>query len=431
MTPSSARQIRPFAIAISDEVLADLHRRLDTVRWPDAELVDDWSQGMPLAYTQDLVDYWNHNYDWRSREALLNRFDQFMITLDAGDVAPESNGLANDTAASDAPISDSPISATRTSDTAAGTTAAGDAASSDPIDIHFIHQRSSHTDATPLLITHGWPGSIIEFQRVIEPLTEPTRFGGLATDAFHVIAPSLPGFGFSPAPRHPGCGAERIAALWAQLMQHLGYDRYLAQGGDWGSAITSLLGAIDPEHCSGIHVTMAMTARPKGPPTEADELRAIERLQHYLKFDSGYSTQQKTRPQTLGYGLADSPTGQLAWIVEKYWAWAHHDGDPADVLGRDEMLDNVMLYWCANTATSSARLYWESFMDVARLKVEVPTGVAVYANEIVPPVRSWMQDLFPNIVHWQNYERGGHFAAWEVPDTFVADLRAWRTAVLG
>ncbi|HUF99978.1 MAG TPA: alpha/beta hydrolase, partial [Ilumatobacter sp.] len=284
-------------------------------------------------------------------------------------------------------------------------------------------------NATPLLITHGWPGSIVEFQRIIEPLTEPTRYGGSASDAFHVVAPSLPGYGFSSAPRQTGCGVERIAALWAQLMQRLGYDRYLAQGGDWGSAVTALIGAIDPQHCAGIHVTLAMTAAPKGPATEPDELHAVERLQHYRAWDSGYSTQQKTRPQTLGYGLADSPVGQMAWIVEKFWSWVHHDGDPADVLGRDAMLDDVMLYWCTNTATSSARLYWESLSKVERLPVEVPTGVAVYAKEIFPPVRSWMADLYPNIVHWETYDRGGHFAGWEVPETFVADLQQWRRTV--
>ena len=409
MTHSAIGQIRPFTIAIGDDVLDDLRRRLENVRWPDAEVVDDWSQGIPLTYTHDLVDYWMNSYAWRSREALLNRFDQFMITLETRDAPAETDVALDHSTSTDATSNDA----------------------SEPIDIHFIHQRSSHPDATTLLITHGWPGSIVEFQRIIEPLTEPTRFGGSAADAFHIVAPSLPGFGFSGVPRHAGCGAERIAALWAQLMHRLGYDHYVAQGGDWGSAVTSLVGAMDPEHCSGIHITLAMTATPTGPPTEPDELQAIERIQHYLAWDSGYSTQQKTRPQTLGYGLADSPTGQLAWIVEKFWSWAHHDGDPADVLGRDEMLDNVMIYWCTNTATSSARLYWESFSSVARLKVEVPTGVAVYAKEIIPPVRSWMKDLFPNIVHWQNYDRGGHFAAWEVPDTFIADLRAWRTAVLG
>ncbi len=384
--------VRPFTIAITDDVLDDLGRRLANTRWPDPEVVDDWSQGAPLQYVRGLADYWRDTYDWRAREALLNRFDQFVTTLD--DVDPDDEGHT-----------------------------------AEPIDVHFIHQRSPHPDATPLIITHGWPGSIVEFQRIIEPLTEPTKHGGSAADAFHVVAPSLPGYGFSSAPGRPGCGAERIAALWAKLMARLGYDRYLAQGGDWGSAVTTLLGATDPEHCAGIHITLAMTAAPTGPPTEPDEIRAMERLQHYLTWDAGYSTQQKTRPQTLGYGLADSAVGQMAWIVEKFWAWVDHDGDPATVLSRDAMLDDVMLYWCTNTATTSARLYWESLGSIERLPVPVPTGVAVYAHEIIPPVRSWMAELFPHIAHWREYEHGGHFAAWEVPDIFVADLRDWRGTI--
>ena len=363
-------KIRPFTIDVPTDVLDDLQIRLANTRWPDAELVPDWSQGAPLAYVRPLAEYWRDGYDWRTREAHLNSFDQFVTDIDG-------------------------------------------------LDVHFVHLRSPAPDALPLLITHGWPGSFAEFQRAYRPLVEA---------GFHVVAPSLPGFGFSAKPTGPGCTAERIAGLWAQLMARLGYGRYLAQGGDWGSVITSLLGGHDAEHCAGIHVTLSMTTGPKGTPTEPDELRAIERLQHYLAWDSGYSTQQKTRPQTLGYGLHDSPVGQLSWILEKLWAWTDHrhvPDDPIAVLGRDEILDDVTLYWVTGTATSSARLYWESFGKIAQPPVHVPTGVAVYPAEIIPPVRKWMEPTFTNITHWREHDRGGHFAAWEVPDTFVADLAEW------
>jgi pimeloyl-ACP methyl ester carboxylesterase len=373
-------EIRPFSIDVPESVLDDLRVRLTHTRWPDRENVDDWSQGIPLAYVQDVAAYWAQGYDWRAREAALNRFDQFVTTID-------------------------------------------------DVDIHFVHQRSPHEAALPLLITHGWPGSIVEFHKVIEPLVNPVAFGGDAADAFHVIAPSLPGFAFSGKPPSAGWGVERIGAAWMTLMARLGYDRYVAQGGDWGSAVTTEIGAGDPEHCAAIHITLNMSGRPSGQPTEPDELHALERIEHYLKWDSGYSTQQRTRPQTLGYGLADSPAGQLAWIGEKFWAWTDCDGHPENVLTRDELLDNVMLYWVTNSATSSARLYWESFGGRSRPTVTVPTGFAVYPKEIVPPVRSWANERYPNIVHWRAYDNGGHFAALEVPDTFVADVRDWARMV--
>lgn len=369
-------EIRPFTIDVPESVLDDLRSRLRHTRWPDREVVDDWSQGVPLSYVQELTAYWAEQYDWRPRERALNRFDQFVTEIDG-------------------------------------------------LDIHFVHQRSPHPGAVPIVVTHGWPGSIVEFHKVIEPLVDPVAFGGDAADAFHVIAPSLPGFAFSGKPTEPGWGVEKIGGAWAQLMARLGYDRYLAQGGDWGSAVTSQIGAQDPEHCAAIHLTLAMSARPQGEPTEPEELHAIERLMHYMQWDSGYSTQQKTRPQTVGYGLADSPSGQLAWILEKFWAWTDCDGHPENALSRDEMLDNVMLYWVTDSAASSARIYWESFGRSNRPVVEVPTGFGVYPKEIVPPVRKWVGELYPNVTHWAEHPKGGHFAAFEVPDSFVADLRAW------
>ncbi len=369
-------EIRPFTIDVPLEVLDDLRRRLHHTRWPDREVVDDWSQGVPLAYVREVCRYWADDYDWRRRERALNRFAQFVTEIDG-------------------------------------------------VDIHFVHQRSPNPDAIPLLITHGWPGSIVEFHKVIEPLCDPGQHGGDATDAFHVIAPSLPGFGFSGKPTTPGWGVEKIADVWATLMARLGYDSYIAQGGDWGSAVTSAIGARDPQHCRAIHLTLAMSARPQGEPTTPEEMHAIERLQHYVQWDSGYSTQQKSRPQTLGYGLADSPSGQAAWILEKFWAWTDCDGHPENVLTRDEMLDNIMLYWATESATSSARIYWESFGRAGRPVVTVPTGFAVYPKEIVPPVRQWVDELYPDVQYWAEYDTGGHFAAFEVPDTFVADLREY------
>ena len=366
--------VRPYTIAVADDVLDDLQRRLRNTRWPDAQVVDDWTQGVPLAYVQDLCRYWADEYDWRAREALLNRFDQYITEIDG-------------------------------------------------LDIHFLHVRSPHEDAIPLLLSHGWPGSIVEFNKVIEPLTNPTAFGGDAADAFHVVVPSLPGFGFSGKPTETGWGVERIGAAFTQLMARLGYDRYVAQGGDWGSAITAVAGSIDPQHCAAIHLTLAMSTRPKGDPSTPEELRALDRLSYYMQWDSGYSTQQKSRPQTLGYGLSDSPAGQLAWIIEKFYAWTDCDGHPENAIGRDDLLDNVMLYWATGSATSSARIYWESFGRGTRPHVEVPTGFAVYPKEIFPPVRAWVGEIYPNVQYWREYDKGGHFAAFEVPDTFVADLR--------
>jgi len=371
--------VKPFRIAIADAVLDDLRSRLRHTRWPEAELVGDWSQGVRLAWIQEVCRYWADSYDWRRREALLNRFQQFSTEIDG-------------------------------------------------LDIHFVHLRSRHADAMPLLITHGWPGSFVEFHKVLEPLTDPTAHGGDAADAFHVVCPSLPGFGFSGKPCATGWGVDRIAAAWAVLMDRLGYARYGAQGGDWGSAVTTSLGAQDATRCAGIHITLAMGTQPKpsGNPTP-DESRALQGARHYADWDSGYSKQQSTRPQTLSYGLTDSPAGQAAWILEKFWAWTDCDGHPENILGRDELLDNVMLYWVTASAASSARLYWESFgqrRGVLR-QVDIPTGVAVFPKEIVTPVRRWMQAQYTDIRHWSEMPRGGHFAAFEQPELFVGELRTY------
>ena len=363
--------VTPFRIDVPDAVLADLASRLANTRWPEAEPVDDWSQGIPLAYTRELADYWARDYDWRSREAALNRFDQFTTEIDG-------------------------------------------------LDLHFIHQRSPHDDAFPLLITHGWPGSVVEFSKVIEPLNDA---------GFDVICPSLPGYGFSGKPTTTGWGIERIATAWDELMVRLGYDRYGAQGGDWGSAVTTQIGR-NEGRCVGIHINMPIGRPPRDlSKLTEEEKQALATLEHHQKWGTGYSKQQSTRPQTLGYGLVDSPVGQLAWIVEKFWAWTDCDGHPENALTRDEMLDNVMLYWVTGTGASSARLYWESFGGFGGGEpVRLPTGVASFPKEILRSPRQWCEDRY-RITHWTDMPRGGHFAAFEQPELFVEDVQAFFATV--
>jgi pimeloyl-ACP methyl ester carboxylesterase len=370
-------QIAPFRIAATDEQLEDLKRRLRATRWPERECVDDWTQGLPLAYAQQVTSYWLEKYDWRTREALLNRFPQFKTEID---------GLG----------------------------------------IHFIHVRSPHADATPLVVTHGWPGSIVEFHKVIEPLTNPTAHGGSDADAFHVVCPSLPGYGFSDKPTRTGWNVQRIARAWSELMPRLGYKRYAAQGGDWGAAVTTCIGIQDPANCIGIHLNMPI-ARPD-PATRKDftekEKSAIAAMQHYNDWDSGYSKQQSTRPQTLGYGLSDSPVGQMAWILEKFWSWTDCNCHPENVLTRDELIDNVMLYWLPGTAASSARLYWESFRSFPTDPVMVPTGCSIFPKEISRTSRRWAEKRYAKLVYFNELEKGGHFAAFEQPEAFVREVRA-------
>ncbi len=368
--------ITPFKIAIDAAQLDDLKRRLRATRWPDKETPSDWSQGIPLAYVQDLCRYWEQDYDWRAREALLNRFPQFRTTIDG-------------------------------------------------IGIHFIHVRSPHANALPLVMTHGWPGSIVEFQKVIEPLTNPTKHGGTAADAFHVVCPSLPGYGFSDKPTATGWNVEKIGRAWSTLMPRLGYPKYVAQGGDWGAIVTTAIGLNDTANCLGIHLNMPIVT--PDPATMGDltdrEKSALAGMQHYADWDSGYSKQQSTRPQTLGYGLADSPSGQAAWIIEKFWSWMDCDGHPENIVSRDELLDNVMLYWLPGNAASSARLYWESFNKVSRDPVKIATGCSIFPKEIFRCSRRWAEKRFEKLVHWNDLDKGGHFAALEQPATFINEVR--------
>ena len=368
--------IAPFRIDIADQQLNDLKARLANTRWPEKETPQDWSQGIPLAYVREVADYWLNAYDWRRGEAQINAFDQFKTTIEN-------------------------------------------------VDIHFVHVRSPHAHALPLIMTHGWPGSIMEFLKVIGPLTRPDEHGGDAEDAFHVVCPALPGYGFSGKPAVPGWGVEKIADAWAVLMARLGYDRYVAQGGDWGALVTVNIGSRDPEHCAAIHLNMVVAT--PDPDTMGDltpaEQQALQGMAYYRDWDSGYSKQQSTRPQTLGYGLVDSPVGQMAWIFEKFWRWTDCDGHPENALTRDEMLDNVMLYWLTRSGASSARLYWESFGNPRDGEIATPTGCSIFPKEIFRCSRRWADRRYSNIIHWNELGRGGHFAAFEQPEMFVTEVR--------
>ena len=369
--------ITPFDITISHEDVADLQQRIGNTRWPDPETTDDWTQGVPLAYVQELVEYWGSDYDHQRLAKRLNTYDNFKTTLlDLG--------------------------------------------------IHFMHIKSSNAQARPLLLTHGWPGSVVEFLKVIEPLTEPQKHGGKAEDAFHLVIPSLPGYGFSDKPTTTGWSVEKTADAWAELMARLNYPRYFAQGGDWGAVVTSHIGRRDPEHCLGIHLNM-VTVPPD--PNASDltdiELSALAGWQFYQESDSGYSKQQATRPQTLGYGLVDSPSGQAAWIVEKFYQWMDCQGHPENVVSRDELLDDIMVYWLNGAGASSARLYWESFGGAAgnSLPVDVPMGASIFPKEIFRTSQRFASAVYKNIVFWRDKDRGGHFAAFEQPDVFVSEIR--------
>ena len=366
--------IRAFTLSVAEDELVALADRLDRVRWPEQEPVADWSQGTKLTVLRELVAYWRIEYDWRRCEARLNALGQFKTEIDG-------------------------------------------------LDIHFLHRRSSRAGAVPLLLTHGWPGSVVEFFGVIDDLVEPEDPDAMA---FHVIAPSLPGYGFSGKPANTGWGVERIARAWTELMSRLGYADWVAQGGDWGAAVTTAIGQLAPEGCRGIHLNMPI-GRP-GPDDmnsgDPKVLKALERLGFYQQWDSGYSKQQSTRPQTIGYALVDSPVALAAWILEKVFYWTDNDGSPWDALSMDQVIDDVMLYWLPATGASAARLYWESFADFGDGKVIIPAGASAFPKEILPAPREWVERTLTNLVYWNEVEKGGHFAAWEQPELFARELRA-------
>jgi pimeloyl-ACP methyl ester carboxylesterase len=376
--------IEPFEIHVSALILDDLGDRLTATRFPDE--IDDtgWDYGIPMSYLRELVEYWRDGYDWRAHEAELNTLGNFCTDIDGQS-------------------------------------------------IHFVHARSRHPDAMPLLLVHGWPGSIVEFLDVIPRLTDPERYGGRAEDAFHVIAPSLPGYGFSEPTRTPGWDPARIARAFIELMNRLGYARYAAQGGDWGAQIVTRIGALDPQHCAAIHLNMPIATRPDAPVALTDTDKTdLAAMQRFARDESAYALEQGTKPQTLGVSLNDSPAGLLAWIVEKFRAWSDCDGDPENAFTRDQLLTNVMVYWVTRTITSSARLYREARQADLRGEtpqyVGVPTGVGRYPKEVLRFPRPWVEQLY-NVTHWAVMPRGGHFAAMEQPELFVDDLRTFLRTV--
>jgi pimeloyl-ACP methyl ester carboxylesterase len=386
--------IRPFRVNIPDAELAEMRRRVAATRWPERETVADTSQGVQLATMRALARHWGTEYDWRRAEARLNALPQFVTEIDG-------------------------------------------------LDIHFIHARSKHENAMPLIVTHGWPGSVIEQLKIVEPLTDPTAHGASASDAFHLVIPSLPGHGFSGKPTAPGWNPVRIARTWATLMQRLGYTRYVAQGGDWGNAVTELMAVQEPPGLLGIHTNMAATvpadiskALAGGGPPPADltpeERNAWNQLDFFYKNGLGYANEMSNRPQTL-YALVDSPVGLAAWMLD-------HDARSQEMIARvfdggtegltrDDVLDNVTLYWVTNTAISSARLYWDNahpatggFFDPRGIKI--PVAVSAFPDEIYAAPRSWAERAYPRLIHYNRLERGGHFAAWEQPELFVGEMRA-------
>jgi len=389
------KPIRPFHVSVPDEQLVDLRRRVKATLWPDKETVTDASQGVQLATMQKLAQYWANEHDWRKCEAKINAVPNFITEIDG-------------------------------------------------LDIHFIHVRSKHDNALPMIVTHGWPGSIIEQMKIIDPLTDPTAHGGTAADAFHLVIPSLPGYGFSDKPPAPGWNPVSIAKAWATLMQRLGYTKYVAQGGDWGNAVSEVMALQQPPGLLGIHTNMAATVPPDvskalsagGPPPAGlspEEKFAWDGLDDFYKNGLGYANEMALRPQSL-YGIVDSPVGLAGWILDhdirSYQMIARVFDGKTEGLSRDDVLDNITLYWVTNTAISSARLYWDTkhnlppggFFDVRG--VELPVAVSAFAEEIYQAPKSWAEKAYPKLIHYNKFPKGGHFAAWEQPAIFVSEMRA-------
>jgi len=382
--------IRPFNVKVPDGDLAELRRRIVATKWPESELVSDASQGVQLATMQKLAHYWATDYDWRKFEARLNALPQFLTKIDG-------------------------------------------------LDVHFIHVRSKHPNAMPLIITHGWPGSIVELLKIIDPLTNPTAHGGSASDAFDVVIPSLPGYGFSGKPTTTGWDPQRIARAWVTLMKRLGYRQFAAQGGDWGAMVTDVMGTQAPPELIGIHLNWPFTVPPEidtavqggNPPPaglSADEKHAYDQLDFFYKADVGYAQELSRRPQTL-YAIADSPVGLAAWLLDhdarSYALITRVFDGQREGLTRDDVLDNVTLYWLTNTPVSSARIYWENkFTFFAPKHVTIPVAVSAFPDEVVQTPRSWAQSAYPKLIYYNRLEKGGHFAAWEQPEIFANEVRA-------
>ncbi len=374
--PPSSPLVRPFTVSIPQSEIDDLKRRLAGTRWPDPETVGDWSQGVRVENAKALVEYWEHGYDWRRLESELNRYPQFLTEIDG-------------------------------------------------LDIHFIHVRSKNPDAMPLILTHGWPGTIVEFLKLIGPLTDPVSFGGDAADSFDVVIPSLPGFGFSQKPAQSGWTVSRTASAWVELMKRLDYTRWAAQGGDWGGVVTTALGAMQPEGLVGIHLNTQYAFPAQIPENLSPEQRdAVESLAFYTGELGGSNHLQGTKPQTVGFALADSPAGQAAWIYEKFQSKTDNHGLAEDAIGIDDMLDAISLYWFTNSAASSGRIYWENrSLTFAGPKLTLPVAVTVFPKDIPRVPRSWIEDTYRNLIHYGEADKGGHFAALEQPETLVSEIR--------
>jgi pimeloyl-ACP methyl ester carboxylesterase len=389
---NAGQTIRPFKAHIPEADILNLRQRIQATRWPDKETVSDQSQGVRLAKIQALVKYWGTGYDWRKAEAKLNALPQFVTTIDG-------------------------------------------------LDIHFIHVRSKNPNALPLIITHGWPGSIFELLKTIDPLTNPTAYGGKAEDAFDVVIPSMPGYGFSEKPKAAGWGPDRIAQAWDVLMKRLGYKHYVSQGGDWGSVIADAMGRQQADGLLGIHVNMPATvpaeiakalqngeAAPAG--LSDKEKAAYKSLNLLYTRGAGYAGMMVTRPQTLAYGLSDSPAGLAAFFYDKFNDWTYSNGDADKALTKDEMLDDISLYWLTNTAASSAQLYWENnnnnfnAVEQRTAEITVPVAVTVFPGEIYQAPKSWTERSYHNLIYFHEADKGGHFAAWEQPQLFAEELRA-------
>ncbi|RKS77866.1 pimeloyl-ACP methyl ester carboxylesterase [Motilibacter peucedani] len=385
-TPST--ELRPFAVAVPDDALADLTTRLALTRWPSDETVDDWSQGVRSSHLRSLVERWANDYDWRRFESELNRLPQFLTTIDG-------------------------------------------------LDIHVIHVKSKNPGALPLILTHGWPGSIIEFLQLVGPLTDPEAHGGDAADSFDVVIPSLPGFGFSGKPHEPGWSVARIASAWVELMRRLGYERWTAQGGDWGGAVTTALAALRPDGLLGVHLNSQFAFPATTPTSLSDEERyAVDSLAVYTGDMGGANHLQATKPQTVGFALADSPVGQAAWIYDKLQSKTDNQGLAEDVVSTDTILDMISLYWFTNTAASSARIYWENKSSSFTGPVlTLPVAVTVFPRDVPRLPRTWIEDTCTDLIHYGEAARGGHFAALEQPqimtDEIRTGLRTLRPSFLG
>jgi pimeloyl-ACP methyl ester carboxylesterase len=379
--------VRPFRVKAPEEELTDLRRRVQATRWPDRETVNDRSEGAQLAKVQALVRYWGTNYDWRKAEARLNALPQFITEIDG-------------------------------------------------LDIYFIHVRSRHPKALPLIMTHGWPGSVFELLKVIEPLTDPTAHGGRAEDAFHLVIPSMPGYGFSSKPTTTGWGPARMARAWDELMRRLGYKRYVSQGGDWGAVVSDAMARQAPAGLLGIHVNMPATVPPdiarallsgdSAPAGLSDkEKAAYESMNNLYTRGAGYAGMMVTRPQTLGYGLSDSPAALAAFFYDKFADWTYSGGEPEKALTLDEMLDDITLYWLTNTGTSAAQLYWENNANnFNAVDISIPAAITVFPGEIYQAPRSWAERAYHNLIYFNEVDKGGHFAAWEQPQLLSKELRA-------